>query len=82
MDRIRIGYPAGYLRFFRIRIGFGYLFLKKIGSGYLFDFYNEIPLRVIQGVTNDGGSVFFATVSIFIKNQNYFVSMCCTHHNQ
>jgi len=33
MDRTRIGYPAGYLRFFWIRIGFGYLFLKKIGSG-------------------------------------------------
>jgi len=33
MDRIRIGYPAGYLQFFWIRIGFGYLFLKKIGSG-------------------------------------------------
>jgi len=32
MDRIRIGYPAGYLRFFWIRIGFGYLFLKKFGS--------------------------------------------------
>ena len=29
----RIGYPAGYLRFFWIRIGFGYLFLKKIRSG-------------------------------------------------
>jgi len=29
----RIGYPAGYLRFFRISIGFGYSFLKKIGSG-------------------------------------------------
>jgi len=24
MDRIRIGYPAGYLLFFWIRIGFGY----------------------------------------------------------
>jgi len=33
MDRIRIGYPAAYLGFFRIRIGFGYLFLKKNGSG-------------------------------------------------
>ena len=33
MDRIRIGYPAGYLRLFWIRIGSGYLFLKKIGSG-------------------------------------------------
>ena len=31
MDRIRIVYPAGYLQFFRIRIG--YWFLKKIGSG-------------------------------------------------
>jgi len=37
MDRIRIsiGYPAGLriLAIFWIRIGFGYLFLKKIGSG-------------------------------------------------
>jgi len=30
MDSIRIGYPAGYLRFFWIRIGFGHLFLKKM----------------------------------------------------
>jgi len=30
MDRIRIGYPAAYLRFFWIRIGFGKLFLKKL----------------------------------------------------
>jgi len=30
MDRIRIGYPSGYLRFFWIRIGFGYSFLKKM----------------------------------------------------
>jgi len=33
MDGIRIGYNAGYLRFCRIRIGFWYSFLKKIGSG-------------------------------------------------
>ena len=62
MDRIRIGHPAGYLRFFRIRIGFGYSFLKKnwnrTGSGYWFDFYNEIFLRVIQNVTNNRGGVF------------------------
>jgi len=66
MDRIRIGYPAGYLRFFRIRIGFGYSFLKTngSGSGYWFDFYNEIFLRGIQDVRNDGGSVFFAMVFI------------------
>jgi len=48
MDRIRIGCPAGYLQFFCIGIGFGYLFLKKnwirTGSGYLFHFYNEIFL--------------------------------------
>jgi len=59
----RIGYPAGYLRFFWIRIGFGYLFLKKkwirTGSGYLFDFYKEIFLRVFQEVTNDGGRECF-----------------------
>jgi len=54
----------------------------RTGSGYLFDVYNEISLRVIQDVTNDGGSVFFAVVFIFTKNQNYFVSMCCTHHSQ
>jgi len=58
MDKIRIGYPAGYLQFFRIRIGFGYLFLKKFGSGrYLLDFYNQIYLRVVQNVTNDGDSL-------------------------
>ena len=33
MDRIRIGYPAGYSRFNCIRIGFGYWFLKKNRSG-------------------------------------------------
>ena len=39
------------LAIFWIRIGFGYLFLKKYwirtGSGYLFYFYNEISLRLI-----------------------------------
>jgi len=67
MDRIRIGYPAGYLRFFRIRIEFGYLSKKKwirTGSGYRFDFYNEISLWMIQDVTYDGGSVFFAIIFI------------------
>jgi len=72
---------------FWIRIGFGYLFLKKnwirTGSGYLFDFYNEVFLRVIQDVTNDGAVVFFA-IMIFILtiNQKDFVSMCCSHHNR
>ena len=40
-----------------------YIFEKnwiKTGSGYWFDFYNEIFLRVNQDVTIDGGSVFFA----------------------
>jgi len=72
MDRIRIGYPAGYLRFFRIRIGFGYLILKKIGTGYLFDFYNEISMKVIQDVINNGGSVFFAMDFIFTKKSKLF----------
>jgi len=73
MDRIRIGYPAGYLQLFWIRIGFGYLFKKnwiRTGSGYTFDFYKEIFLRVIQDVTNDGTVVFFAMIFIFTKNQN------------
>jgi len=30
----------------------------RTGSGYLFDFYKEIPLRVIQDVTNDGNIAF------------------------
>jgi len=51
-------------------------------SGHWFDFYSEITLREIQDATNDGGSVFFAIGFIFTKNQNDFVSMCCTHHNQ
>jgi len=82
MDRIKIGYPAGYLRFCRIRVGFGYSFLKKIGPGYLFDFYNELSLRVIQDVTNDGGRVFFAMVFIFTNNQNVFVNICLLHSSQ
>jgi len=28
--------------------------------GYWFDFYYEIVLRLIQDVTNNGGSIFFA----------------------
>jgi len=56
----------------------------RTGSGYLFDFYNEIYLRMIRDVTNYGGRgrVFFAIISIFTKNQNDFVTMCCTHHNE
>ena len=53
----------------------------RTGSGYLFDFYNEIFRRVIR-VTNDGAVVFFVMIFIFTKYQNGFVSMCCTHHNR
>jgi len=42
----------------------------RTGSGYLFDFYKEIFLRVIQDVTNDGGSVFFTMV--------FILSVCAT----
>ena len=45
-------------------------------------FLNEIFLRVIQDVTNDGAVVFFAMIFVFTKNQNDFLSMCCTHHIQ
>jgi len=54
----------------------------RTGSGYLFDFYNEVFLRVILDVTNDGAVVFFVMILILKKNQNDFVSMCCTHHNR
>jgi len=36
----------------------------RTGSGYWYDFYNESFLRVIQDVTNDGGSVSFAMLFI------------------
>jgi len=52
------------------------------GFGYLFNFYNEISLRVIQDVTNDGLGRFCYIFYIHTKNQNDFVSMGCTHHNQ
>jgi len=39
----------------------------RIGLGYLFDFHNEIFLRVIQDVTNDCVVVFFAMIFIFTK---------------
>jgi len=64
------------------RIRIGYLFLKKVGSGYWFDFYNEIFLGVVQDAANDGGSVFFAlvfTLSVFAAvitingNSCYFI---------
>jgi len=38
----------------------------------LFDFDNEIFLRVIQDVTNDSGCVFFAMIFIFTKKQTDF----------
>jgi len=44
----------------------------RTGSGYLFDFYNEISLRVIQDVRNYGGSVFFAMVFIFTNKIKMF----------
>jgi len=45
-------------------------------SGYLFDFYNEISLKVIHDVTNDCGSVLLAMVFIFTKNAKLFLSVC------
>jgi len=74
MDRIRIGYPARYLRFFSYQ-DWIFIFEKnwiRTGSGYLFYFYNEISLKVIQDVTNDDGSVVFAMVFIFTKKSKLF----------
>jgi len=68
MDTVRIGYPEkNWIR---------------TGSGYLFDFYNEIFQRVIHDVTNDGTVILFAMIFIFTKNQNGSVNMCCTLHNR
>ena len=55
---------------------------EKNWTRYLFDFYNELSLRVIQDVTNDGGRVFFAMVFIFTNNQNVFVNICLLHSSQ
>jgi len=76
MDRIRIGYPAGYLRFFRIRIGCGYLFLKK----YCIRIFLWFQLRNFPESDSKCHkwwwqySIFFVVVFIFTKNQNGFVS--------
>jgi len=55
----------------------------RTGSVYLFDLCNETFLKVIQDVTNEGGSevVFLTKMLFFTKNQNEFVNMRCTHHN-
>jgi len=58
--------------------------LKKFGSGQDHNicliFSNEISLTMIQHVTNDGGSVFFAIYIHTKRSKNDFVSMCCTHN--
>jgi len=70
MDRIRSGCPAGFLRFCLDQDWIWIFVFEKIWirtrSGYLFDFYNEIFLRVIQDVTNDVAVVFFAMIFILI----------------
>jgi len=57
MDRIRIRYPAGYWRFCLKQDWIWIIVFDenwiRTGSGYLFDFYNEISLKVIPDVTND-----------------------------
>jgi len=56
------------------------IFLNKnwirTGSGYLFDFYNEIFLRVIQDVTNDCAVVFFAMIFTFTQKIKMILSVC------
>ena len=68
---------------FTFRIWFEYGVYEKVSNWIrIAKFPYPYTTGVIQDVTNDGGNVFFAMVFIFTKNQNYFVSMCCTHHNQ
>jgi len=54
MSKMRIGYPAGYLRFCLKQDWIWIIIFEedwiRLGSGYLFDFYNEVFLRVIQDV--------------------------------
>jgi len=67
MDRIR--YPAGYLIFLDQDWIWIFIFEKnwiRTGSGHLFDFYNEIFLRVLQDVAIDGAVIFFAIMIFFI----------------
>jgi len=58
----------GYLRFFGSGLDLYVYFWKKwirTGSGYLFNFCNEIFLKVIQeDVTNDGAVVLFDLIFI------------------
>jgi len=41
----------------------------RTGSAYLFDFYYEVFLRVIQDVKNDGAVVFFAMIFILYSQK-------------
>jgi len=48
----------------------------------LFDFYNEISLRLIQDVTNDGGNVFFAIDFIFTQKIRMILSVSAALRNE
>jgi len=85
MDRIKTGYRAGYLRFFWIRIGFGYLFLKKVGSAQDHNIclisimnFSSMWFKILQMMVVAFSLLWFL---YWQKNQNDFVSMWCTHHN-
>ena len=79
----RIGYPAGYMRFFRIRIGSGYSFLKNFRLRQDQDFclisITKFPgewFKMSQIMVVVFSQLWFLYAQ---KNQNYLVSMCCTH---
>ena len=81
MDSIRIGYPAGYLRFFWIGIGFGYLFLKKNGSGQDQDFclisitkFSWEQFKKSQMIVV--GSVFLTKMFYFCQKFKMISSVC------
>jgi len=85
MDRIRLDTLQDTCDFFGPGLDLDIYFWKKnwirTGSGYLFDFYNEIFLRVIQDVTNAGAVIFFPMIFIFTKKSKWFCQ-CVLHSSQ
>ena len=67
------------LAIFRIRIEFGYSFLKKIGSGQDQDI-GLISITKFSWVWFKMSQMMVAVFSLLCFF--YIVSMCCTHHNQ
>jgi len=75
MDRNRIGYPVGYWRFFGSGLDLDIYFWKKwnrTGSGYLFDFFNEISLSDARCHKQSWPESFFQTLT-WLLFQNFWI---------